>query len=952
MSQSIPGYFNKNLTALEDLISGTETLIRQPSSGRNAAGTGLIHAFSEIHYTAGFMNLMALSRLGYLGGVYLSQKASRTGRLGRNEKSLLLTLMKQIRQVYESITLAEDYGNFITPSQSMIYPAVERINQETSEALKWTVRRFAREGVSMPSPFPLRPVSMIRSEAGDWNLRVPDPVFHQAGRGAYLSMAYVDLLNWENPLTLVETLRTLKQEGSLQFHGPLELPLEDEPDPPGLPYYFIIKSSEDPENFWNKQRIPVRLLTTLSAPDQTIQLVRTAEPPASRLDFNPEETSNLEEETLLFTPESVEALEFPVTAPPERDKDENLVDQLPEEEEKERRTKREPGTAILYPIGMKMSIITSLIIILALSGMIMLATYFFLQDSQVRVEESNLKISETIAAQVEETLVAVGNSASLLLLGAGDESTGSQINFKSYYFRSERNILFAGIPEEDRLFYNESLLAELDVSESFIQGIVDDHGDQIRLAMGGTPSVFNVSTYFGVPVLGLTIPYKQEQGIKTLFILVETRESLQKAVQSRGITSTFIADSAGDLMAHPDNTILTSGVNMGDLPIVRELFSSAVNTGQIRYTADDGESYLGSYKKISFGRLGVITTVPEALAFEAIYRIQRRNILLMVMFVALAVLIIYYYSKSLSGPLRRLVGATREIEAGNYSLNLKPKSQDEVGVLTRAFVNMGTGLEEKERIKDAFGRFVNKEVAELAEKGAIQLGGEIKPATIFFSDIRSFTAISEKLTPEEVVSFLNEYMTLMVECVNNTFGAVDKYIGDAIMAIWGTPISHGNDAENAVNGALQMRTALRKFNQSRGGDRKPIIRIGCGLNSGDVLAGQIGSNDRMEYTVIGDAVNLASRIEALNKPMGSDILISQGTADIVEGIYDLVPMNKIKVKGKSEPQQIYAVLGRMDDPDRPRTMKELRDYVGIPGNFDNIADVDLEKEEVKYEIID
>ncbi|MDC7241006.1 MAG: adenylate/guanylate cyclase domain-containing protein, partial [Spirochaetales bacterium] len=872
MTQNLIPYFKKNLAALEELISGTEELIRQPSSSRSA-GTGLIHAFSEIHYTAGFMNLMALSRLGFLGGVYLSKKAAAAGRLGSRDKSLLLTLTKQIRQVYESIAVAEDYGSFITPSQSMIYPAVERVSEE---ALKWTVRRFAREGVSLPVPFPLRPVSMVRTDGGDWNLKVPDPVFHQAGRGEFLSIAYIDLLNWENPLALVENMRQLKQEGRLQFHGPLELPLEDEPDPPGLPYYFIIKSPEQPESFWEKQRIPVRLLTTLSGPDQTIQLVRNAEPPESRLDFNPEETSNLDEETLLFDPDTVESPEFPVVPRTPKEKaDEDRVDQLPEEEESERRTKREPGTAILYPIGMKMSIITSLILILALSGMIMLATFFFLQDSQVRVEESNLKISETIAAQVEGTLLTIGNSASLLLLGAGDGSTGSQKDFESYYFRSERSILFAGIPEENRLFYNQGLLGELDVSELFINSVVEDYDEQIRLAEGGTPSVFNVSTYFGIPVLGITIPYKQEQGIKTLFILVETRDSLQKAVQSRGITSTFIADSAGDLMAHPDNTILTSGVNMGDLPIVRELFSSAVNTGQIRFTANDGEIYLGSYKKVSFGRLGVITTVPEALAFEAIYRIQRRNILLMVMFVALAVLIIYYYSKSLSGPLRKLVGATREIEEGNYALNLKPRTQDEVGVLTRAFVNMGTGLEEKERIKDAFGRFVNKEVADLAEKGAIQLGGEIKPATIFFSDIRSFTAISEKLTPGEVVSFLNEYMTLMVECVNQTYGAVDKYIGDAIMAIWGTPISHGNDAENAVNGALQMRTALRKFNQGRGGDRKPIIRIGCGLNSGDVLAGQIGSNDRMEYTVIGDAVNLASRIEALNKPMGSDILISQ-----------------------------------------------------------------------------
>jgi len=949
MPQNLLPYFKMNLKSLEVLINETESLIHK--TGKTSSGSGLIHSFSEIYHLAGFLNLMALSRLGYTGGQFVAVKAASTGKLTGSDRSLLLTLMKQIRQVYGSISLAEDYGSFVTPSRKMIYPAVERVSQE---ALQWITGRFAREGVNIPSRFPIRTLSIEKTAAGDWDVTIPDPVFQTAGRGDYLSIAYIDLVKWNNPLSLVENLREWKQKGILQFHGPLELPVDEEPDSPALPHYVIIKTEETPEQFWERMRMPVRLLTTLSGPDQRIKLVAPAEPADRIMDFNPEEAQEIEEQTLLFNPENVKVLEFQVqNEEPSEVKPEDL-DTLPETDEtvKDKRTKSEPGTMIKYPIGMKMIIITSIIIVMALTGMIVLATFFFLQDSQVRVEESNLKISETIGSQIEESLLAVGNSASLLLLGVGNEKTAEELNYRNYYFRSERNILFAGIPEEERLFYNESLMAELDVSESFIQGVINDHQEQIRLAGGGTPSVFNVSSYFGIPVLGVTVPYKQEQGIKTLFILTDIRNTLQKAVQSRGITSTFIVDSAGDLIAHPDKTIVVSGVNLGNLAIVKELFSSAVNTGQIRYEQDDNESYFGSYKKVSFGRLGVITTVPEKLAFEAIYRIQRRNILLMIMFVALAILIIYYYSKSLSGPIRKLVGATRAIEEGNYNLDLKPKSQDEVGVLTRAFVNMGMGLEEKERIKDAFGRFVNKEMAELAEKGAIQLGGEIKPATIFFSDIRSFTAISEKLSPGEVVSFLNEYMTLMVDCVNRTSGVVDKYIGDAIMAVWGTPISHGNDAENAINGALMMRTALRKFNQDRGGDRKPIIKIGCGLNSGDVLAGQIGSNDRMEYTVIGDAVNLASRIESLNKPMGSDILISQGTADIVEGIFDLVPMNKIMVKGKSEPQQIYAVLGRMDDPDRPKSMKELREKVGITGNFDNIADVNTEKEEVKYEIMD
>jgi len=180
---------------------------------------------------------------------------------------------------------------------------------------------------------------------------------------------------------------------------------------------------------------------------------------------------------------------------------------------------------------------------------------------------------------------------------------------------------------------------------------------------------------------------------------------------------------------------------------------------------------------------------------------------------------------------------------------------------------------------------------------------------------------------------------------------VDKYIGDAVMAVWGAPVSYGNDTENAINGALMMRAALIEFNKGRGGDKKPIIKIGCGINTGPVLAGQIGSNERMEYTVIGDTVNLASRIEALNKPFGTDILISHDTYLQIKHIFRVEPMQKIKVKGKSEPQQIYAVLGRIDDQNSPRTLEEMRSIVGIDMKGKPREDAG-EEDEVKYEIIE
>jgi adenylate cyclase len=262
---------------------------------------------------------------------------------------------------------------------------------------------------------------------------------------------------------------------------------------------------------------------------------------------------------------------------------------------------------------------------------------------------------------------------------------------------------------------------------------------------------------------------------------------------------------------------------------------------------------------------------------------------------------------------------------------------------------MGKGLAEREKMKDAFGKFVNKDIAERILRDEIKLGGERKNAAIFFSDIRNFTAMSENLQPEEVVEFLNQYMTRMVGCVNQTQGVVDKFIGDAIMAVWGTPISHGNDTANAVECALRMRESLAEFNKMRGGAKKPVIKIGCGINYGPVLAGQIGSQDRMEYTVIGDAVNLASRVESLNKPFGTDVLISEDSYQLVKDLFVVAPMEKILVKGKKDPQQIYAVLSRKNDSKGIKTIAELRAFLGI--NENELEKFDSNKEEKKYEFV-
>lgn len=615
-------------------------------------------------------------------------------------------------------------------------------------------------------------------------------------------------------------------------------------------------------------------------------------------------------------------------------------------------------SSFLYRLSIRTKLISiiSAIIVSSMTLMILLASYFFRMDTTIRAFELNHKIADVTSMKVLTDLTMLVEKLNLLGNTLIQQFPQKDL-FTGLFFADDKSLVYAGVGTPlggaiacrydtmDKRYFAEHRLTQADIT-----AIINAHASVFMKAFNNEPVVVNASKNFKEPMLGIALPFRKyaDGRVESIVVAFLKLDRLLQAFQTKDIYETFMIDSRGDVIAHSDTTVVMSHGNYLSLPIVTEMLKSKLDNGQKRYVDAEGVHRLGSFKKIGFAGLGIIATVDEERAFSAVRKIQRQNFLIMAIILTLSILIVYFFSKTITTPIIRLVGATREIERGNFRVDIVPTSGDEIGRLTSSFIAMGRGLEEREKLKETFGKFVNKEIAEQVLKGEIKLGGERKNVTVFFSDIRSFTAISEKLEPEEVVEFLNEYMTRMVNCVNVTGGVVDKFIGDAIMAVWGAPVSYGNDTERAIDGALMMRNELIGFNRGRGGPRKPIIRIGCGINTGPVLAGQIGSEERMEYTVIGDTVNLASRIEALNKPFGTDILISQDTYNLVKDIYQVEPMQKIKVKGKAEPQQIYAVLGRKDDPTAPKNLDELRRLLGIEITGKPEA---ADEEEVKYEIL-
>ena len=211
----------------------------------------------------------------------------------------------------------------------------------------------------------------------------------------------------------------------------------------------------------------------------------------------------------------------------------------------------------------------------------------------------------------------------------------------------------------------------------------------------------------------------------------------------------------------------------------------------------------------------------------------------------------------------------------------------------------------KKQVVEAFKKYVSPEVvAEIMKQpGKLKLGGSRKQMTILFSDIRSFTSISEKMTPEELVGMLNEYFTEMADIIMKNRGLVDKFIGDAIMALWGVPLPEKDHARLACESAMQMKEKVGNHE----------FEIGIGLNTGEAVVGNIGSHDRFDYTAIGDAVNLGSRIEGLTKQYGVKILISESTHDLVKNGFVTRKIDLVAVKGKKKPVWVYELICRKDE---------------------------------------
>jgi adenylate cyclase len=288
-----------------------------------------------------------------------------------------------------------------------------------------------------------------------------------------------------------------------------------------------------------------------------------------------------------------------------------------------------------------------------------------------------------------------------------------------------------------------------------------------------------------------------------------------------------------------------------------------------------------------------------------------RNLVMGILFlgavgVLVSIRLAWFVARSVAAPLRTLEGAMAEVERGRLETRCPVVSTDEIGRVTEGFNRMVRGLQERELLRETFGKYVSQEIRDEILAGRVALEGQVREATILFADLRDFTTWVEASDPRDVVRDLNSYFTEMETAIRGQGGLVLQYIGDEIEAVFGAPVDKPDHAAAAVRAALEMRRRLAAWNAARAQAGKPTLRHGIGVHTGTVVAGNIGSSERLSYALVGDPVNLASRIQGLTKELAADVLVSGATRARMGDEVALRPLPAVKVKGRVAEVEVYA----------------------------------------------
>lgn len=380
----------------------------------------------------------------------------------------------------------------------------------------------------------------------------------------------------------------------------------------------------------------------------------------------------------------------------------------------------------------------------------------------------------------------------------------------------------------------------------------------------------------------------------------------------------FIISDKGELIAHNDMSqvvrvegedlkmVLVDDVQDRKIAIAYQIHK---NSTKGRFIFDkDGVDYIATFTKFpaTFGKnweVGILVPLDEFIS--DVNKTQRETFLISLIFLIISTIMVFFLSRRLSKPIVKLAEEASNIRNFKLDGTLDVQSNTyEIQLLNDAIISMRRTLR-------AFSKFVPRDlVGKLIKKGLeVKIGGRVKLVTLFFADIANFTTITEGYPPEKMMHHLSEYFDELTKILMEHNGTIDKYIGDSIMAFWGAPLIDRNHAVNACRAALKCQKRIKELNRKWLAENKPLLLTRIGLHTGEAIVGNMGSSDRMNYTAIGDAVNLASRLEGENKFYETKIIISENVYEKVDKWCVARPLDFVKVKGKTKAVKIYELVG-------------------------------------------
>jgi class 3 adenylate cyclase len=534
------------------------------------------------------------------------------------------------------------------------------------------------------------------------------------------------------------------------------------------------------------------------------------------------------------------------------------------------------------------------------------------------------KIPRTMACVLENTPLATNTLDDLLTCSVlnNQEIFGSAIAFEPfalkpelraycpYCFREANSVRIVDLGAEGYRYFQRDwyhIPRELHVPV-WSQPYFDDGGGGVLMATYSCP-------FFERSADGSS---KKLKGIVTADVSLDW---LSKVVSSIGTGKRgycFIVSDTGKFVTHPRpewvmrESLFSLAEDLSD-PLLRK-----VGRGMIRHESGfeefgtsltDGESFVAYARIPSTGwALGAVFGKTELLAeVTALHQINVGLAVLGVLFLALVAM---FVSRSMTKPLRRMAVAAENVAQGNLNIDLADvRTTDEVGQLARAFVRMAEGLRDRDFIRDTFGRYLTKEVVNrlLESKDGLRLGGEAREITLLMSDLRGFSAMTSKMSPEQVITFLNRYLGKMVEILLDHRGTIDEIVGDGILAFFGAPESMDDHQVRAVACALAMQAAMEGINALNEIEGLPHLEMGVAVHTGNVVVGNIGSEKRSKYGAVGSDVNFTGRIEGFT--LGGQLLISHSTYQAVSDAVDVKKVLEVQMKGFPGTVSLYDITG-------------------------------------------